>query len=98
MAGSQFSLSEISATRIMASQKPGIATPSEATMLTILSTQPLGLIAATIPIGIPVSERQHQRNGHDQQRVRKGPRDRNRNLLTREQRLRQVALHRVSEP
>src|SRR5216684_7238475 len=55
VAGSQFSLSEISATRIMASQNPGIATPSEATMLTILSTQPLGLIAATIPIGIPVA-------------------------------------------
>ena len=55
VAGSQFSLSEISATRIMASQNPGIATPSEAIMLTILSTQPLGLIAATMPIGIPVT-------------------------------------------
>ena len=34
VAGSQFSLSEMTATRIMASQKLGIATPSEATMLT----------------------------------------------------------------
>ena len=36
VAGSQFSFSEISATRIIASQKPGIATPSEAIMLTDL--------------------------------------------------------------
>src|SRR6202795_1756125 len=55
VAGSQFSLSEISATKIMASQNPGIATPSEATMLTDLSTQPFGLIAAITPIGIPVT-------------------------------------------
>ena len=55
MAGSQFSFSEISATRIMASQNPGTATPSEATMLTDLSSQPSGLTAATIPIGIPVA-------------------------------------------
>src|SRR3982074_3746071 len=55
VAGSQFSFSEISATRIMASQNPGIARPSGATMRTSLSPQPLGLIAATIPIGIPVA-------------------------------------------
>src|SRR5262245_64070771 len=55
VAGSQFSFSEISATKIIASQKPGMATPSEAIALTSLSTQPLGLIAATTPIGIPVT-------------------------------------------
>src|SRR5262245_20375589 len=54
VAGSQFSFSEISATRIIANQKLGIATPSDATRLTVLSTQPFGLIAATIPIGMPV--------------------------------------------
>ncbi len=55
VAGSQFSFSEISATRIIASQKPGMATPSEATALTILSIQPFGLIAAITPIGMPVT-------------------------------------------
>ena len=55
VAGNQFSFSEISATKIIASQKPGMATPSEATRLTTLSTQPLGLIAAITPMGMPVT-------------------------------------------
>ena len=55
VAGSQFSFSEISATRIIASQKPGMATPSDAIRLTVLSTQPSGLIAAITPMGMPVT-------------------------------------------
>ena len=43
-------------------------------------------------------ERQHQRDHDDQQRVRKGARDRGRDLLARQQRLRQVALHGVRKP
>ncbi len=43
-------------------------------------------------------EREHQRNGDDQQRVGKGAGDRVRNLLAGQQRLREIPLHRVAEP
>ena len=43
-------------------------------------------------------QRQHQRDRHDQKRIGKGAGDGGRDLLARQQRLREIALHDVGEP
>ena len=96
--GNQCSPSERVATRIMASQKLGNATPREASPVMNASSRVPTRVAASHAERHADHAGNHQRVNRDQQRVRQPVEDQLRDRFTGQQRAPEVALERMQEP